>query len=182
MHTTHFIQNHFIQIINLLPFSLSTGMECDHEIQHQLTRDWLMALLICLGILLMVMFCVNLFLCSSMACTCYRQEIIDTSSVDDRNSHQGITSYDYDPYKPTGNIHSNGSYYADPSLTHPLYASLQRKPNYTQSMIEDGAPTARHPHIGSPHREIDIHRETYSIGLPGEEREKRTRSRHSNYY
>jgi hypothetical protein len=141
------------------------GMECDHELQHELTRDWLIALLVCLGILLLVMFCVNLFMCSSMACTCYKQEIIDTSSVnEDEYSNGPVNSaYDYDPYKNSHQIPD-----------HPLYASLSRpKPH---SMIE--APSSgRHPHLGSPHQ-YDIHRETYSVGAD----HGRSRSRHSNYY
>lgn len=133
-------------------------MECDHEVQHQLTRDWLMALLFCLAILLLVMFCLNLFLCSAMACTCTKQEIVDTSSVDDERVSgmhpAGSGGYDYDPYKASD---------------HPLYASLQRKP---QSMIEHGA-----RHHGNPNYEIQ--RETYSV--PGD-RQQRTSSRHSNFY
>lgn len=141
-------------------------MECDHEIQHELTRDWLIALLICLGILLLVMFCVNLFLCSSMACTCYKQEIIDTSSLSDTgDSHIPVNAYDYDPYK----VHQNSHHVPD----HPLYASLQRKGAH--SMIEPSS--ARHPHLGSPHRGYDVQRETYSLGGT----EGRTRSRHSYY-
>lgn len=128
-----------------------TGLECDHELQHQLTRDWLIALLICVCILLLVMFCVNLFLCSSMACSCTKQEIVDTSSSIDghsyghsmshHRSHSRLggsrlgpptTVYDYDPYKGM-----NGSQSAA-NLTalndhQPFYATLQRKPAAIES-------------------------------------------------
>ena len=107
-----------------------------------MTRDWLMALLFCLGILLLVMFCLNLFLCSSMACTCTKQEVVDTSSMDERMSGMPA-GYDYDPYKTSD---------------HPLYASLQRKPH---SMIEPGA---RHQY--NPNYEMQ--REAYSV--PGDRR------------
>ena len=132
-------------------------MECDHELNHQLTRDWLMALLFCLGILLLVMFCLNLFLCSAMACTCTKQEIIDTSSEDE--VHTGVPAgYDYDPYKTSD---------------HPLYASLQRKGVHaptTHSMIEPGARHQYNPNY-------DIHRESYTVP-----NERRVSSRHSNFY
>ena len=133
----------------------TTGMECDHEVKHQLTRDWLMALLFCLAILLLIMFCLNLFLCSSMACTCTKQEIVDTSSVDEHVP----ASYDYDPYK---------------NSDHPLYASLQRKPppaHVSHSMIEPGS-----RHQGNPNYEI----QTVTYGSSPEHR--RVSSRHSNFY
>lgn len=106
------VSNQALIIIFLLLSHISTrvGMECDHELQHQLTRDWLIALLICLGVLLLVMFCVNLFMCSSMACTCIRHEVVDTSSS---------SAYDaYDPYKPQSRQASASAYDYDPYQPH----------------------------------------------------------------
>lgn len=87
-----------------------------------------------------------------MACTCTKQEIIDTSSLDDRSSVPG--GYDYDPYKvqPTS---APGSH-----IDHPLYASLKR-----------------HPHSlhGSSY---DVQRESYTLAPS----HRRSDSRHSNFY
>ncbi|RWS30748.1 uncharacterized protein B4U80_04734 [Leptotrombidium deliense] len=54
---------------------------------------WMITLLICLSILLLFMFCTNLFLCSSLSCQCTKTEISDENSSD-------INEFDdYDPYK-----------------------------------------------------------------------------------
>jgi len=49
---------------------------------------WLIALCICLGILLLAMLILNIFLCSSLSCTCTKTEIVDREPSED----------EYDPY------------------------------------------------------------------------------------
>ncbi|KAF7489694.1 hypothetical protein SSS_04216 [Sarcoptes scabiei] len=51
---------------------------------------WLIALCIMLGILLIIMMVVNIFLCSSLSCSCCRSEIVE---------HEPVIIEDYDPYK-----------------------------------------------------------------------------------
>ena len=89
-----------------------------------------------------------------MACTCTKQEIIDTSSIDDRSSMPG-GAYDYDPYKaqPTSAPASH--------IDHPVYASLKRN-----------APHSLH---GSTY---DVQRDSYTIGPI----HRTGDSRHANYY
>lgn len=73
---------------------------------HQLKADWLLFLLIALGVLLMLMFCVNLFLCSSLSCTCTRLfETRDGDEDDDTKSGRfddDLAHFDYDPYLHSG--------------------------------------------------------------------------------
>src|SRR2546421_338573 len=51
----------------------------------------------------------HLFMFSSMACTCIRHEVFDTSSSSD---------YDYDPYKPQSRQASASAYDYDPYQPH----------------------------------------------------------------
>nr|XP_046919568.1 uncharacterized protein LOC124499670 isoform X1 [Dermatophagoides farinae] len=59
---------------------------------------WLIALCIMLGILLIIMMVVNIFLCTSMSCSCFRSEMVE---------HEPTIMDDYDPYKI-----DIGSYYS----------------------------------------------------------------------
>jgi hypothetical protein len=52
---------------------------------------WLVTLLIALASLLAIMLCVNIFLCTSLTCTCTKTEVIEKEDASELE--------DYDPYK-----------------------------------------------------------------------------------
>ncbi|XP_014226893.1 uncharacterized protein LOC106652449 isoform X1 [Trichogramma pretiosum] len=80
---------------------------CEDGIIHP---SWLLWLAIALGILLLIMFIINVFLCSAMTCSCARTEIIEK---------EPSIIEDYDPYRSW-----HGSQYGS-------RYSLNGKPGYT---------------------------------------------------
>lgn len=85
-----------------------------------------------------------------MACSCTKQEIIDTSSSVDGHSyshhrshsrlggnsrlgHQPTTVYDYDPYKGMNGSQSAANLTSTINDHQPFYATLQRKPAAIES-------------------------------------------------
>ncbi|XP_008215027.1 uncharacterized protein LOC100117022 isoform X1 [Nasonia vitripennis] len=80
---------------------------CDDGAVHP---GWLLWLAIALGILLLIMFIINVFLCSAMTCSCARTEIIEK---------EPSIIEDYDPYRSW-----HGSQYGS-------RYSLNGKPGYT---------------------------------------------------
>ncbi|KAI1286680.1 hypothetical protein HDE_10751 [Halotydeus destructor] len=68
--------------------------EPDEECERaMLRRDWLAGLSCVLAALLLVMLCLNCFLCSSLSCSCTRHRQDDTSADDDDHV---ITGYDHE--------------------------------------------------------------------------------------
>ena len=60
---------------------------CEEGLVHP---SWLLWLAIALAILLLIMFIINVFLCSAMTCSCARTEIIEK---------EPSIIEDYDPYR-----------------------------------------------------------------------------------
>ncbi|KAJ8687595.1 hypothetical protein QAD02_023389 [Eretmocerus hayati] len=74
-------------------FVLSPGQDTVSELRYgekSIHPDWLLWLAIVLGVLLLIMFIINVFLCSAMTCSCARTEIIEK---------EPSIIEDYDPYR-----------------------------------------------------------------------------------
>ncbi|XP_075678229.1 uncharacterized protein LOC113791970 isoform X2 [Dermatophagoides pteronyssinus] len=97
---------------------------------------WLIALCIMLGILLIIMMVVNIFLCTSMSCSCFRSEMVE---------HEPTIMDDYDPYKI-----DIGSYYSP----YDSRLSLNRS---TTSIANPMTSTV----VGNPHHHYHLQHNTH---------------------
>ena len=88
---------------------------------------WLLPLAIVLGILLLIMMIINIFLCTSLSCTCTKTEVVE--------KEEGSELEDYDPYKIDWSANNN--------YAHSNYTS---RSELAKDDLHDYRPTSRYSH------------------------------------
>ncbi|XP_058798465.1 uncharacterized protein LOC131668373 [Phymastichus coffea] len=127
--------------------------------------SWLLWLAIALGILLLIMFIINVFLCSAMTCSCARTEIIEKepSIIEDYDPYRSWHGSQYGSrYSLNGKPHVNAGYTSGGSTMNSTrsistnsdhYAIVHSRPGSRYS----GPAHQRHHHHRGPSSNIGSH-------------------------
>lgn len=131
---------------------------CDTDGIHP---SWLLWLTITLGVLFLIMFIINIFLCTAMTCACTRTEIIDKDPS---------IIEDYDPYRSWHGSQYGSRYSLNGPAQHPkAYTSGGSTMNSTRSIsshsdhyaIVHSRPNSRYKVRGEPGSHVGSHYSTH---------------------